>query len=320
METLMLLTYITFCWIIFKVFKIPVNKWSITTAILGGVVMIGAIFMGMAYFHPGSKSARTYFVSTGIVPNVRGKIIEIDVKPNEPVKKGTVLFKIDPTPYQAKVDEIKAQLEFAQKRLEDTKRLLATAGGSKFDVYEWEKEVATAKAKLADAMFDLNSTVIKAPTDGFVAHMRVRPGQMAVTMPFLPALTFVDTSSATLIAGFGPEPVQNIKPGDPAEVIFPAIPGRTFQGKVVKMLPALAEGEINVNRNRNMYSLSTGLPEGQIPVIIKLDKPFESLGLPLGVDAVAAVYGAQEGFWSHIAIIRKILLRMMSWSYFLRFH
>ena len=320
METLMLLTYITFCWIIFKVFKIPVNKWSLTTAILGGVAFIGVIFMGMAYFHPGSKSARTYFVSTGIVPNVRGKITEIDVKPNVPVKKGTVLFKIDPTPYKAKVDEIKAQLAFAQKRLEDTKRLLETAGGSKFDVYEWEKEVATAKAKLADAEFDLNSTVVKAPTDGFVAHMRVRPGQMAVTMPFLPALTFVDTSSATLIAGFGPEPVQNIKPGDPAEVIFPAIPGRTFQGKVVKILPALAEGEINVNRNRNMYSLSTALPEGQIPVVIQLDKPLESLGLPLGVDAVAAVYGANEGFWSHIAIIRKILLRMLSWQYFLRFH
>ena len=216
------------------------------------------------------------------------------------------------------MDEIKAQLEFAQKRLEDTRRLLETAGGSKFDVYEWEKQVATAKAQLADAMFDLNSTVIKAPTDGFVAHMRVRPGQMAVTVPALPAMTFVDTSSATLIAGFGPEPVQNIKPGDPAEVIFPSIPGRTFQGKVVRMLPALAEGELNINRN--MYSINRALPEGQIPVVIKLDKPLKSLGLPLGVDAIAAVYGAHEGFWSHVAIIRKVLLRMMSWQYFLRFH
>jgi len=135
--------------IVFKVFKIPVNKWSVTTAVLGGVVMIGTLLMGMAYFHPGSRSGRVYFVTTGIVPNVRGKVIEIDVTPNEPVKKGEVLFKIDPTPYQAKVDEIKAQLEFAQKRLEDTKRLLATAGGSKFDVYEWENKVATAKAQLA---------------------------------------------------------------------------------------------------------------------------------------------------------------------------
>ncbi len=318
METLLLLTYITLCWIIFKVFKIPVNKWSITTAVLGGVVMIGVLLMGMAYFHPGSRSARTYFVSTGIVPNVRGKVIEIDVTPNQPVKKGTVLFKIDPTPYKAKVEEIQAQLDFAQKRLEDTKRLLATAGGSKFDVYNWEKQVATAKAQLQKAQFDLDSCTVKAPADGFVSHMRVRPGQMAVTVPALPAMIFVDTSSVALIAGFGPEPIQNIKAGDPAEVIFPAIPGRTFQGKVERILPVLAEGELNINRN--MYSLNRALPEGQIPVVIKLDKPLSELGLPYGVDAIAAVYGAQEGFWSHVAIIRKILLRMMSWQYFLRFH
>ncbi len=318
METLMLLTYITFCWIVFKVFKIPVNKWSLTTAVLGGVVLIGSMLMGMAYFHPGSRSARVYFVTTGIVPNVRGKVIEIDVEPNVPVKKGTVLFKIDPTPYQAKVDEIEAQLKYAQQRLEDTKRLRQAAGGSKFEVYDWEKEVAVLKAKLADARFDLESCTVKAPTDGFVTHMRVRPGQMAVTIPALPAMTFVDSNSATLIAGFGPEPVTNIKAGDPAEVIFPSIPGRTFQGKVKRILPALAEGELNINRN--MYSVSRALPEGQIPVIIQLDQNISSLGLPLGVDAIAAVYGAQEGFWSHVAIIRKILLRMMSWQYFLRFH
>jgi len=314
----MLLTYITFCWIIFKVFKIPVNKWTLTTSVLGGVFMIGALLMGMAYYHPGSRTARFYFVTTGIVPNVRGKVIEIDVKPNTPVKKGDLLFKIDPTPYQAKVDEIKAQLDFAEKRLNDTIRLQQTAGGSKFDVFEWEKEVAKAKAQLNDAQFDLDSCTIKAATDGFVAHIRVRPGQMAVSIPALPVMTFVDSSSIALIAGFGPEPYQNIEPGDEAEVIFPTIPGRTFQGKVDRVIPAMAEGELTVNRN--MYSLNQRLPEGQIPVVIKLDKPFKDLHLPLGVDAIVAVYGVHKGFWHHVAIIRKILLRMMSWQYFLRFH
>jgi multidrug resistance efflux pump len=318
METLMLLTYITLCWIIFKVFKIPVNKWSMTTAVLGGVVLIGAMLMGMAYFHPGSRSARIYFVTTGIVPNVRGKVIEVDAKANVPLKKGDLLFKIDPTPYQAKVDEIKANLEFAKQRLEDSIKLQRSAGGSKFEVTKWQNKVNTLKAQLESAMFDLESCDVKAPMDGFVTHVRVRPGQMAVTIPALPAMTFVDSHSATLIAGFGPEPYTNIDEGDPAEVIFPTIPGRTFQGKVQKVLPAIAEGELNTNRN--MYALSQRLPEGQIPVIIKLDKDISTLGLPMGVDAIAAIYGTQEGFWSHVAIIRKILLRMMSWQYFLRFH
>jgi multidrug resistance efflux pump len=141
---------------------------------------------------------------------------------------------------------------------------------------------------------------------------------MAVTVPILSPMTFVDTDSIALIAGFGPEPYKNIKKGDPAEVIFPTIPGKTFQGRVERILPAIAEGELRVDRT--MYSLNRALPPGQIPVVIKLDENISKLGLPLGVDATVAVYGAKEGIWSHVAIIRKVLLRMMSWQYFLRFH
>ena len=318
METLMLLTYAALCWIIFKVFRIPVNKWSLTTAVLGGIVMIGTMLAGMAYFHPGSQSARIYYVTTQIVPNVRGKVTEVVAKPNVPVKKGDILLKIDPTPYKAVVDDLKAQLAFAEQRLKDTRQLAETAGGSKFDVYNWEKEVASLKAKLTKAQFDLDSCVVRAPSDGYVTHVRVRPGQMAVPIPALPVMTFVNSDSATLIAGFGQEPVKNIKKGDPAEAIFVSMPGRTFQGKVKRVIPALAEGELAVNRN--MASLGQQLPMGQVPVIIQLDKNITQLGLPLGVDSTVAVYGAREGFWSHVAIIRKILLRMVAWSYFLRFH
>ena len=318
METLMILTYTALCWVIFKVFRIPVNKWSLTTAVLGGVVMIGAMLMGMAYFHPGSRSARIYYVTTQIVPNVKGKVIEVDVQPNVPVKKGAVLFRIDPTPYQAKVAQIQAELSYARQMLADTTRLMESAGGSKFEVEKWKKEVASLTAQLSQAQFDLQSCVVRAPSNGYVTQLRIRPGQMAVPIPALPLMTFVNTDSARLIAGFGQEPVQNIKAGDPAEAIFVAIPGRTFQGKVKRVLPALAEGELNANRN--MVSFAQQLPAGQVPVIIDLDKNLSELGLPLGVESTVAVYGAQTGFWSHVAIIRKILLRMLGWSYFLRFH
>jgi len=280
--------------------------------------MIGSLLMGMAYFHPGSRSAKIYFVTTQIVSNVRGKVIEVDVKPNEPVSKGDILFKIDPTPYKTVVDDLKAQLEFAKKRLEDTKRLAESAGGSKFDVYNWEKEVASLKAKLAKAQFDLDSCTVKAPSDGYVTQIRVRPGQMAVPIPALPVMTFVNTDSTALIAGFSQEPVRNIKAGDEAEAVFVSIPGRSFQGKVQRVLPALAEGELTTNRS--MFSLNQQLPAGQVPVIISLDKNISELGLPLGVESTVAVYTAKTGFWSHVAIIRKILLRMLGWSYFLRFH
>ena len=314
----MLLTYAALCWAIFKIFKIPVNKWSLTTAVMGGVFLIGHILMGMAYYHPASRKARIFYITTPILPNVRGLVTEVPVKPNVPLKKGDILFKIDPTPYQAKVEEIKAQLTFAQKRLQDVIKLRKRAGGSKFDIEQWRKEVATLKAKLVDAMFDLESCVVKAPSDGYVTHIRVRPGQMAVPFPIQPMMTFVNADTATLIAGFPPEPSSNIHKGDEAEVVFPAYPGMTFQGSVAKVLPALAEGELRPGQD--MVSFNRQLPQGLIPAIIELDRNISSLGLPMGVDAEVAVYGVKEGYWSHISIVRRILLRMITWSHFLRFH
>ncbi|WP_300360885.1 biotin/lipoyl-binding protein [Hydrogenimonas sp.] len=318
METLMLLTYVALCWAIFKIFKIPVNKWSLTTAVLGGVVLIGHILMGMAYYHPASRQARVFYITTPILPNVRGLVTEVPVKPNVPIKKGEVLFKIDETPYRAKVDEIKAQLTFAEKRLKDVIKLRKRAGGSKFDIEEYRRQVAQAKAQLVDAMFDLQSCTVRAPSDGYVTHIRVRPGQMAVPFPIQPMMTFVNADTATLIAGFPPEPSSNIHEGDEAEVVFPAYPGMTFQGHVVKVLPALAEGELKPTQD--MVSFNRQLPQGLIPAIIELDENLSQIGLPMGVDAEVAVYGASEGYWSHISIVRRILLRMITWSHFLRFH
>ena len=314
----MVLTYITLCWIIFKVFKIPVNKWSLTTAVLGGVIMLSVVLMGMAYYHPGSRSARSYFVTTPIVPNVRAQVVEVKVKPNEPVKKGEVLFTLDDTRYKAVLMDLQAQLEFAKNRLEDTKELRRVAGGSKFDIHEYEKEVGSLTARVAAAQFDVDSCTVRAPSNGFVTQIRVRPGQMAVPLPAFPVMTFVNTESTAFIAGFSQEPLLNIKPGNPAEVIFPSIPGRSFQAHVVKVLPTMAEGEIMIQRT--MFSFSAQLPSGQIPVVIAFDENLSGYNLPLGVDGVVATYDMKDPIWSHVAIIRKILLRMQSWQYFLRFH
>ena len=314
----MVLTYATFCWIVFKVFKIPVNKWSLTTAVLGGVIMLSVILMGMAYYHPGSKSARNYFLTTPIISNVRAKVTEVIVKPNQPVKKGDLLLKLDDTPFKAALEDLEAQLEFAKKRLEDYKELRRVAGGSKFDIHDYEQQVASLTARVEKARFDLDSCTITAPSNGFVTQVRARPGVMAVPFPVMPLLTFVNTDSIAFIAGFSQEPLTNIHKGNLAEVIFPSIPGRSFQGHVEQVLPTMAEGEIAPDRR--MFSFNTQLPQGQIPVIIKIDDNMSAYNMPLGVDAVVATYDMSHGFWSHTAIIRKILLRMQAWQYFLRFH
>ncbi len=315
METILLLTYFSFCWIIFKIFKISVNKWSLTTVVLGAVIMMGTVLAGMAYFHPASLSARTYFLTTAIVSNVRGKVIEVPVEANVPLKMGDVLFKIDPIPFQGAVDDLTAQLAFSKKRLADSIELVRVEIQILSDQLRSQKEVKSLEGQLITAQFNLDSCTVRAPGPGFVTHLRIRPGQIAVPLPLLPVMTFVNSDTEILIAGFSQQPMQNIKEGNEAEIIFPGIPGRVFKAKVERILPALAEGELSAANG--MVSLSRQLPEGQIPVMLTIEDDMNDFYVPMGSNAVVAVYSEH---WHHVTIVRRMLLRMESWRYFARFH
>jgi multidrug resistance efflux pump len=110
MDLIIILTYTAFCTVIFKAFKIPLNKWSVPTAALGGVFILGALLMLMNYNHPYAKYGKEIFVSIPIVPNVSGTVKTVDVVANQVVQKGDLLFTLDSTPFQAKVDQVTALL------------------------------------------------------------------------------------------------------------------------------------------------------------------------------------------------------------------
>lgn len=315
METLLILTYAAISWGIFKLFKIPVNKWTLTTDVLGGIAILAVALAGMAYYHPASVTARSYFLTTPIVSNVRAKVIEVPVEPNVPLKKGDILCKLDPTLFQAKLDNINAQLDFARKRLEQSKELAEATAGSKFDVEQYEKDVRSLEAQLDQAQFDLDSTIVRAPTDGFVTHLRLQPGMMAVPFPIAPIMTFVHSNKTVFIAGFTQQPMQNLKVGNQAEIIFAGIPGRVFQGKVSRILDAIAEGQLSPSAA--MVQVNPRLPEGLIPVFIEFEEDMSKYYLPMGSTGTVAVYSEH---WHHVTIIRKMLLRMLSWRNFAKFH
>jgi hypothetical protein len=61
MELLLALIYVSFCIAIFKIFRIPVNQWSLSTAVLGGIIGISLTLLVMNYNHPFTANARIYF-------------------------------------------------------------------------------------------------------------------------------------------------------------------------------------------------------------------------------------------------------------------
>ncbi|WP_039033556.1 HlyD family secretion protein [Shewanella sp. ECSMB14102] len=115
MDLLLILTYTAICVAIFKIFRIPLNKWSVPTAVLGGVVLIGTLILLMNYNHPHTAMGSQMYVTTPLIPSVRGKVIEVPVTPNKLLKEGELLFRVDPTPYQTEVTRLEASLEQAKQ-------------------------------------------------------------------------------------------------------------------------------------------------------------------------------------------------------------
>jgi multidrug resistance efflux pump len=127
---LLLLGYAAICVVIFKLLRVPLNQWTVTTAGLSGVVVVGGLLVAMNYNHPFSTEGRLYFYTTPIVPQVKGRVIEVAVKSNVAVKKGDSLFRIDPRPYQFVVDQRRAALAEAEQSVKQLKASLDQASAN----------------------------------------------------------------------------------------------------------------------------------------------------------------------------------------------
>lgn len=121
MELLLILTYTAICVAIFKIFRIPVNKWTLPTAALGGIFLIGFILLVMNYNHPFTDNARIYFATTPIMPDVKGRVVEVPVTPNVLLQQNDVLFRIDPEPYKYEVEKRRAALSEAEQNVTQLK-------------------------------------------------------------------------------------------------------------------------------------------------------------------------------------------------------
>ena len=331
MELLLMLTYAAICIGVFKLFRIPVNKWTVPTAALGGGALIGALFVVMNYNHPYSESTRLYFPSIPMVPQVRGRIVEIPVGANEIVKEGTVLFRLDETPYRDKVEAVTARIkgatenrDYLKVELDRNIELQKQGASSDRETQRWRVEYEEAQATLTDlqsqlhaAQFDLDSTAMHAPADGVVTQLVVRTGMMAGISLAKPVMVFLPIGEAQLVGWFRQNNLLRLGNGDEAEVTFDAMPGQVFTARVKQVIPVIGEGQLVPSAD--LIEFREHAQAGRAPVLLEIEDPaFKKHRLPAGIFGQSAVYTEHA---HHLALLRKILLRMASWvDYLFPFH
>lgn len=115
MEALLLAIYAFFVWLIF--IKLKWLPWTITSQVIVVIIPIvglTAMILTLNIAAPSSSDVRVFKYVVQILPQVRGRVIEVPVEPNRLVKKGQLLFRIDPTPYQNDLNLAKAKLGAAE--------------------------------------------------------------------------------------------------------------------------------------------------------------------------------------------------------------
>ena len=203
---------------------------------------------------------------------------------------------------RATFDSLKAQLAKAQAA--ELKARLAAES-----YFEGEHtSIREVKEQLATARYDLENTVVRAPSDGYVVSLMLSEGFYVRVQQ---VGTFVNTEAFWALATFEQTTVQYIEAGQPAEIALASMPGRIIPAEVWNVGWASAEAQLPVSGQ--VPEIQTLTPTSRVAVRFKLLET-EGFEPRFSASGTVAVYtdAAQP-----IGIIRKIILRMNSLLYWL---
>ena len=224
--------------------KTGYSKYLVTS-----VVVALAIAASLAMYHryvtrPWTRDAQVRANVVGVACRVGGPIIQIPVKDNQQVKKGDLLFEIDPATYIAEVNSLTGRLQQAQAKAVQTKQEL----DRQTQLYETkvtdirdlqnaqdsyigaQADVAAAQADLDSAKLSLSYTKIYAPVDGYLTNVVTSPGQYVTAGQQILAL--VDSSSFWIAAYFKETQLRHVVEGEKGVIRLMGHESEPFEGLV----------------------------------------------------------------------------------------
>lgn len=261
------------------------SRWRyLIVALLSVLLAVG----GYAYWRRGQEAAQGAYVTepiergsiasivtaTGTVnpvttvqvgTYVSGPIQAIYVDFNSPVKKGQLVAKIDPAPFQvkvlqaeadvannrAKVEKDRADLKLKRLTLDRNRELLKKNLISQNDVdtakSNYDQAVAQlaldrasikqSEASLQEARINLAYTDIRSPVDGVVVSRNVDVGQTVAASFQTPTLFLIaqDLTKMQVHTNVSESDIGSVSQGQPASFTVDAYPGKAFSGTVAQV-------------------------------------------------------------------------------------
>lgn len=218
---------------------------------------------------------RRHFASS----QVEGRIARILVHPGDEVEAGQVLAEVESLPLrnlQLELLETKARLKWTLDSVQRLRQLSERQAAARVDLWRAETELDVAnqtigeiRAKLLSLGLDqetlsklealgldphdrdatLATTIpIRAPASGRLEHFGLVPGQVVrpsepgQSEPSAPLFEVHDRSKAWVCARVRERDAAKVQAGEPAHVTFPALPGLSIRGTVVRVSPVFEPG------------------------------------------------------------------------------
>jgi multidrug resistance efflux pump len=215
------------------------------TLIIVGLALWAAVSLYLRYIeHPWTRDGQVRANIVGIAPRVSGPIIRVAVHDNQQLRKGDLLFEIDPSDFQAQVDiatgqaqNDEATLKQQQQNLQRQTELYRNHVTAAQDFQNAQDTFAAARAQLTSAKanlelakLNLSYTKVFAPVDGYVTNMNTSEGTYVTAGVQLLAL--VDTSSFWIAGYFKETQLPHIQVGQKALITMMSYENQPFQGVV----------------------------------------------------------------------------------------
>src|SRR5215831_5465698 len=278
------------------------------------LVFSGAVFLTLHVWsilerHPRTDDATARANVVGIAPRVSGQTIKLNVQDNQAVKKGDVLFEIDPEDYRLVLEKAKAelatvdqQLAQAQDTLHRLEPLLPHGFTTADTVDKARTAVTTLQAQREGAIASTNLDELHlsyckviAPFSGRVINLNISAG--AHVSAGVPVFSLLDTSKWYVIANFREAEIRHMAPGSEAIVYLSSAPNQRFRGKVQGIGWAVKpEGEVDLPASGLPYvkrELNWVRVAQRFPVRIEVENPDQDL-FRMGASAVAIIKGPRK--------------------------
>ncbi len=291
---------------------------AVSVAATCALVVVGLIAVDYLWDYyrqaPWTRDGRVRADVVQVAPDVSGIVEKVAVRDNQEVRRGDILFTIDAARSrialaraEAAVRGLKPQISQSQR---EDKRNVALADLVPTEIREQSNEkleqldaaLMAAMAAVDDARVNLERTQVRAPVDGWVTNLDLRPGAYASVGR--PVLAVVDKQSIYVLGYFEETKIGRIRVGDPVHVRLVG-DARTLDGHVDSIAAGIEDRErtpssnllANVNPTFNWVRLAQ-----RIPVRVQLDHPPADERLIMGRTATVDVV---EGASSQAAVASR---------------